>query len=296
MTRVSRSRRYMFVATSPAGTLTKPASDRKATYLPVSLMDGAPEELNRLAPTGCTFGYDVLVFVGKGLFLRHRRAEEVVEELRGRHLRLSLSEVGYLARKFVVYLALAHRESAPGLKAAMHKQGGYILHLDGTCEGGGPMLMSSLDSLSEIVLGNVKVPSEKAQQLVPFLEELKRRYGVPLAAVHDMGVGILAAIKQVFGGVPDFVCHFHFLRDIGKDLLESDYDAIRQRLRKHGLSERLRQHARRLRSALDPEPGWVERLCQSVQADCLPRERRKGHPGSDRRPTRAQCGNQRIRQ
>ena len=32
------------------------------------------------------------------------------------------------------------------------------------------MLMSSLDSLSEIVLGNVKVPSEKTEQIVRFLE------------------------------------------------------------------------------------------------------------------------------
>ena len=71
------------------------------------------EELSRLAPSGCTFGYDVLIFVGQALFLRHRRAEEMVEELRARHVRLSLSEVGYLARKFVVYLALAHRQSAP---------------------------------------------------------------------------------------------------------------------------------------------------------------------------------------
>ena len=43
-----------------------------------------------------------------------------------------------------------------------------------------------------------------------------------------MGPGILAAVKEVFPGVPDFICHFHFLRDAGKDLLEADYDAIRQ--------------------------------------------------------------------
>jgi hypothetical protein len=36
---------------------------------------------------------------------------------------------GYLARKFVVYLALAHRESAPALKAAMHTQGGIIMKM-----------------------------------------------------------------------------------------------------------------------------------------------------------------------
>lgn len=230
----------------------------------------AAEELDQLAPAGGTFGYDVMVFVGQGLFRRQRRAQEIVEELRARHVRISRSEVGYLARKFVVYLALAHRQSAPDLQAALRAQGGYILHLDGTCEGGGPMLMSSLDSLSEIVLGNVKVPSEKTEQLVPFLEQIKARYGVPLAAVHDMGAGILAAIRQVFGDLPDFICHFHFLRDLGKDLLGADYEAIRQRLRRHGLTERLRYQARHLKRRLDAQPGWVERFCRSVGAVGLP--------------------------
>lgn len=160
----------------------------------------------------------------------------------------------------------------------MQTRGGYILHLDGTCEGGGPMLMSSLDSLSEIVLGNVKVPSEKTEQLVPFLEGIKQRYGTPLAAVHDMGAGIVAAIGKVFGDIPDFICHFHFLRDLGKDLLESDYEAIRARLRQHGLSERLRQQARRLKSLLDQQPNCVATFYQSVHAACLPSEGRESFP------------------
>jgi hypothetical protein len=232
----------------------------------------AAEELRRLAPSGCTLGYDVVIFVGKGLFLQHRRTEEMVEELGARNVRISASEVGYLGKKFVVYLALAHRQSAPRLKEVMRDQGGYILHLDGTCEGGGPMLMSSLDSLSQIVLGNVKVPSEKTQEIIPFLEEIKRRYGVPLAAVHDMGAGILAAVKKVFPGILDFICHFHFLRDVGKDLLEQDYDAIRQRLRKHALTEKLLHQARQLKAAIDQQPGLVESFCQSVHADSLPAE------------------------
>jgi hypothetical protein len=227
------------------------------------------EALNRLVPPGGTLGYEVLVAVGKALFLRDRRAEDIVQEMSAHHVRLSPSEVGYLGKKFVVYLALAHRQAAPRLRAALHAEGGYILHLDGTCEGGGPMLMSSLDSLSQIVLGSVKVPSEKAEQIIPFLQAIKARYGVPLAAVHDMGTGILAAVKSVFPDVPDFICHFHFLRDIGNDLLESDYDAIRQRLRKHGLTEKLLRHARRLKTALDQRPGWAESFCQSVQGGAL---------------------------
>jgi hypothetical protein len=230
------------------------------------------EDLSRLAPPHCNFGYDVMVFAGKGLFLRHRRAEELVAELLERNVRLSASEVAYLGKKFIVYLALAHRESAPRLQSILNQKGGYILHLDGTCEAGGPMLMSSLDSLSEIVLGNVKVPSEKTQEIIPFLQEIKRRYETPLAVVHDMGAGILAAVQEVFPGVPDLICHFHFLRDLGKDLLESDYDAIRQRLRHYGATEKLLSLARRLKGTLDQQPELVESFCQSVQRESLPKE------------------------
>jgi hypothetical protein len=45
-----------------------------------------------------------------------------------------------------------------------------------------------------------------------------------------MGRGILSAVKTVFPGIPDFICHFHFLRDIGKDLFETEYATIRNRL------------------------------------------------------------------
>jgi len=236
--------------------------DKKTIY--------AAEELRRLAPPGSRFGYDVMVFVGKALFMRHRRAEEIIDELLWQNVRISASEIGYLGKKFVVYLALAHRQSAPRLQQAMREKGGYILHLDGTCEGRGPMLMSSLDSISEIVLGNVKVPSEKAAEIMPFLEEIKRRYGVPLAVVHDMGVGILAAVKKVFAGVPDFICHFHFLRDLGKDLLEKDYDEIRKRLRQHEITEKLRYRARQMKALIDQESDLIDSFYRSLQTD-LPR-------------------------
>ena len=227
------------------------------------------EELHRLVPAGSTFGYDVLCFVGQALFLRHRCAPEIIQELHARHVRLSASQVAYLGKRFVVHLALAHRASAPRLKQAKRAQGGYILHLDGTGEGGGPLLMSSLDSLSEIVLGNVKVPSEKTSEIIAFLKEIKRRYGVPLAVVHDMGPGILAAVKAVFPGVPDFICHFHFLRDLGKDLLQTDEETLRKRLRHHGITEKLQAQARRLKAAIDEQPDAVEIFCQSVQAETL---------------------------
>ena len=230
----------------------------------------ASEELSRLVPAGSTFGYDVMVFVGQALFRRHRRAEEIIQELRARNVRLSASEVAYLGKRFVVHLAWAHRQAAPRLKKTMRAQGGYILHLDSTCEAGPPRLMSGLDSLSEIVLGNVKIPSEKTEEIIPFLEEIKARYGTPLAAVHDMGPGILAAVEAVFPGVPDFICHFHFLRDLGKDLLEPGYDAIRKRLRHHAITEKLQYPSRRLKKLIDQEPVRIEGFCHNVASQSLP--------------------------
>jgi hypothetical protein len=223
------------------------------------------QELARLVPAGCNFGVDILVHVGRALFLRHRRGQEISDELAAQNIRISPSEVEYLARKFIVYLAIAHRQAAPAIKQAMHARGGYILHLDATCDGNEPLLMSSLDSISQIVLGNVKLPSEKAETIIPFLEQIKRLFGEPIASVHDMGKGILGAVAKVFPGRPDFICHYHFLRDIGKDLLGPDYDTIRKRLRKHGIAGKLRKHARKLRQLIDDHPQLIDDFRRRVE-------------------------------
>jgi len=223
------------------------------------------QELARLVPPGCNFGYDILVHVGQALFLRHRRSQEISDELAAQNVRISPSEVEYLAKKFIVYLAIAHRQAAPAIKQTMHAHGGYILHLDATCDGKEPFLMSSLDSISEIVLGNVKLPSEKAETIVPFLEQIKQLFGEPIASVHDMGAGILRAVGKVFPGRPDFICHYHFLRDIGKDLLEQDYDTIRKRLHQHGIAGKLRTQARKLKQLIDNHPQLIDDFRNRVE-------------------------------
>jgi hypothetical protein len=199
------------------------------------------EELRRLSPAGCKFGFDVLVYVGQALFVRNEGVKEIVRDLLEKNVVISEREVGYLGRKFIIYLSLAHRDSQARLKAAMKRRGGYILHIDGTCEGDSPILFAGLDELSGVVLESVKIPSEHTDTLVPFFTKIRERYGVPLGLVHDMGRGILTAVAAVFPGVADYICHFHFLRDIGKDLLEEEYNDLRNRLKKHRVRALLRQ-------------------------------------------------------
>ena len=223
-----------------------------------------------MVPKRCKFGYDVMVHVGKALFLRHCSQGQVIDELALRNICISASEIAYLGKKFIIYLSIAHHRRAHAIKDRMRQRGGYILHLDGTCDGKGPVLMSGLDSISEIVLGNIKLPSENADEIVPFLENIRKLFGIPIAIVHDMGRGILKAVAAVFPATPDFICHFHFLRDIGKDLFGIEYDLIRNRLKVHGIRAILRRRSRSLKQTMDNNPKAACMVENGISSGRLP--------------------------
>jgi len=86
------------------------------------------------------------VHVGEALFLHCRNAKEIRRELGKKNIDISLREIGYLGRRFIVYLALVHEQSHHKLRDFMGSQGGYILHLDGTCEGDSPSQSKSAHS------------------------------------------------------------------------------------------------------------------------------------------------------
>ncbi|MCP4937073.1 MAG: transposase [bacterium] len=211
------------------------------------------EELHQLVPPGTRYGYDVMVHVGKALFLCCRNSKEIQHELGEKNMTISLREIDYLGRRFIVYLALVHEQSHEKLKQYMGSQGGYILHLDGTCESDSPHLMSTLDGRSKIVLDNIKIPTENACQLIPFLRNIQRAYGNPMALVHDMGTAILHAVGEVFPTIPDYICHFHFLRDLGNDLFGHDYSTLRRHLKTHRIRSQLRKMAKGLKKVIEKD-------------------------------------------
>lgn len=224
------------------------------------------EQLRNLVPRGGTFGFDVIVEVGLALFVHCRNNREIMIAMAARNVFISEREVSYLGRKFIIYLAIAHRQSRPNLRNLMARKGGYILHVDGTCEADSPNLFCGLDEISELVLDTIKIPSEKTEQLVPFFQRIKQQYGEPKALVHDMGRGIIAAVEEVFKGVPDFICHFHFLRDLGKDLLLDEYTTLQKRLRKFKVRPLLRQRAKYLEQKIDPACQSIEEIMESLES------------------------------
>lgn len=209
------------------------------------------EQLHQLVPYRCKFGFNVIVFVGKLLFVQCQNEREIQKQLQKRNMKISIREIGYLGKKFIVYLALAHRESQGSIKQMLRSKGGYILHLDSTVEGDSPHLMTALDEITDIVLDNIKLPSEKAEYIIPFLKRIKRAFGNPIAVTRDMGAGIASAVAKVFPGIAEFICHYHFLRDIGKDLFGGNYDTLRKGFKTHRIRTSLTKLARQLKTKIE---------------------------------------------
>ena len=219
-----------------------------------------------LVPYHCNFGYDVIVYVGQSVFQKYRPAKEIVKDLaRKKNVFLSESEVYFLAKKFIAYLSIAHRECCPAIRNYMKKKGGYILHIDGTCDAGSSHLITVIDGVSNFILDSIKIPTENSNQIIPMLEKIKDAYGVPLAMVSDMGSAITLALMTVFDGVSHFICHFHFLRDLGKDLLESEYSIIRNQVTTSGMYGKLQGWIRSYEKEADFNSTFVSDVISCLE-------------------------------
>ena len=137
------------------------------------------KQLQNLVPRGGTFGFDVIIEIGYSLFIHCRSNQDTMAALAAKNIFISEREISYLGRKFIIYLALVHRQSQPVLRKFLMRRGGYILHVDGTCEGDSPNLFCGLDGISELVLDTVKIASEKKEKLVPFFMGIRKQYGEP---------------------------------------------------------------------------------------------------------------------
>ena len=91
------------------------------------------KDLQRLVPFKGTYGYDVLVHVGKALYVRSMNEQAIKKELKLKAINISESEIRYLGQKFIAYLTICHQQSQLKLRLKMALNGGYILHIDGTC-------------------------------------------------------------------------------------------------------------------------------------------------------------------
>jgi hypothetical protein len=216
--------------------------------------------LDQLLSPGTNFGYDVMEYVGRAMWRKSQTAAQIQEELRRRNnITISESEITYLAKKFVHYVAEAHKDKLPEIRHFLHRGGGYFLYFDAMHPGDGAahIMCAVAEEILEkvnIVLGSAKLPTESRESVAAFFREIKEKYGSPLAGICDMLASNLAAFKEVFPDVLLLICHFHFLRSIGKDFLEYETIILQHLLKQYNVNQRLKEVLRNCKEKIDANP------------------------------------------
>lgn len=195
-------------------------------------------------------GYDVMVFVGIERCCHKRQREEISVLLNERGICLSTGEISTLAKRFLNYLRALHIKRTPQLRQALALDGGWPLHVDATGEDGRGTLLVAYAGWRRWVLGAWKVPTERSEVIVPHLRSVVAQFGAPCAVMRDLGRGVTKAINDLIEEldleIPVLACHLHFLRDIGKDLLDSDHGKLRALFRRFKIRPGLHALARDL--------------------------------------------------
>ena len=224
---------------------------RTSTHYPIGILLGEPhvrsvqkqclvcrriykaEQYCQLVPPHGNHAFDLIVEVGLARFLRHQQNQEIQKELDGRWgLRLPCSTISELAQSFLDYLAATHQAHVPELRERLQQDGGYALHVDGTCEAGTDIVFNAVAGNRGWTLTGCKMAAEDATQIQSLLRRCVEWFGQPLALVRDLSGQIEAAHQQVMPEVLDLICHYHFLLNVGTKLCEKHHTKLTACLRR----------------------------------------------------------------
>jgi hypothetical protein len=200
---------------------------------------------------GMGIGYDVMTYVGLQRFLYHRQREEIRSTLLNEHgISVSSGTISNLAKLFLGYLRELHNSRSDQLQDTMVKDGGWPLHIDATGEDGRGTMLVAFSGWRQWVLGSWKIPTENVDAILPCLHEVVNRFGSPCSIMRDLGRAMIPAanslVDQLELNIPVLACHLHFLKDIGKDLLDPAYGELRGLFRRYKICPKLRLLSREL--------------------------------------------------
>jgi hypothetical protein len=169
------------------------------------------------------FSMDMVVSVGKMKFLEHMRRNDIQKELETEYgPYASAGSLSAMGMEFLVRLKCMHMLRSDRIVEDIDGTG-YILGIDGTGDGGSDRIFAAMDLLRGWVLLSERIPSEKEEHVTPLLERIKRDLGLPVASVCDMQCAMMNSLAGIMNGVPLRVCDYHFLDDIGCDLMAKQY-------------------------------------------------------------------------
>lgn len=198
-----------------------------------------PEEVSALVPPGKCFSFDTIWEVTRLRFAKYMQREEIQGAI---PFHISTGSISNLSREGLAYLSCCQVNVARQLGELFSKQA-FILNIDGTNEGGEYTHYRCIDNITGIVVYAKKIKSENAEDIALALREIVQLYGKPHAVVSDMSGPTRKAIIEVFGeDFPHIICQFHFLRDVGKDMLTESHENLRKFITHYTITSKLTRY------------------------------------------------------
>lgn len=193
------------------------------------------EELASLIGSHCIYANDVMVETGNRRYIGGRSCSEISKDL---DIGISERQVRNLSNTAMQIFTIIHEENIAKIRESMKS---YILSIDGTVDSEYSMIVVVRDTISGFTLYAKKCSAESYEEIKSVMEEIKLRFGEPAGIISDMRSGILSAAKAVFPDVPKRICLMHFLRDLGKDLMDNMHIELGKAINRKGIKNALKR-------------------------------------------------------
>lgn len=197
-----------------------------------------PKDLTKLVADGMNFAYDSIWEATRLRYQKSLQRETIQKRL---PLKISTGSVTNLYTEGLAYISLLIEYNQERIRDYyLRDDRPFIIQVDGTNEGGKSTLFAIRDSFTGNVLYATKMKSENQKDVKKALLHIEDKFRKPDAVVSDMSSAILAAVRESWDGtVPSQICQFHFLRDLGNDLLGKHYEKVRSEMRRSLISSEL---------------------------------------------------------
>ena len=112
------------------------------------------------------------------------KRHEIQAFLRIKGIALSTGTISNRSLDFLLLFKQLHEAKTDEIKALVDRNGGMILHMDGTHRSGGRVVFVLQEGHNGIVLDADLIPSEAEEHVKPILSKFKKTYGSPLVIVE----------------------------------------------------------------------------------------------------------------
>jgi len=175
------------------------------------------------------FGLDVIALVGHLRYVAHRSIPEMHAELRRRRVVVAERTVTNLLDRYDERRTVA-TANPKRLRARLRSQGRVVLAIDGLQPHVGHEILWVLrDCLSGELLLARSLLSATIKDIAALIREVRQVLPVPIGAVVSDGQDTMRkAVARTLPGIPQQLCHFHYLREAAQPMAAADRHAKKE--------------------------------------------------------------------